>query len=58
MTDPEELTDPEEPVIGVYGVCCSCGYAAEEETPCFEREDGTHCEHWWDGSWDGPEEFA
>ncbi len=31
------------------GVCCACGYDGEEETPCPKREDGTHCEHWWDG---------
>jgi len=34
---------------GVTGVCCNCGYHGQEETPCPEREDGTHCEHWWDG---------
>ena len=31
------------------GVCCSCGYAGEEETPCLAREDGVHCVHWYDG---------
>lgn len=31
------------------GVCCSCGYAGAEETPCHSREDRTHCNHWWDG---------
>ncbi len=34
---------------GISGVCCSCGYDKEEETPYMEREDNTHCEHWWDG---------
>ena len=31
------------------GVCCDCDYAGEEETPCPNRKDGIHCEHWWDG---------
>ena len=35
------------------GVCCDCGYEGREETPCTKREDGTHCEHWWDGDGDG-----
>ncbi len=30
------------------GTCCSCGYTGSEETPCKEREDETHCNHWWD----------
>jgi hypothetical protein len=33
----------------VAGKCCSCGYDGEDETPCPKREDGTHCDHWWDG---------
>ncbi len=32
------------------GVCCSCGNAEPEETPCLKRGDRTHCEHWWDGT--------
>lgn len=32
------------------GECCDCGYAGEDESPCPKREDGIHCEHWWDGS--------
>ena len=35
------------------GVCCSCGYSGEEETECPKREDKTHCEHWWEGAYDG-----
>lgn len=31
------------------GVCCSCGYEGQDETPCPAREDKIHCEHWWDG---------
>jgi len=31
------------------GKCCNCGYEGTEETPCPEREDQTHCVHWWDG---------
>ena len=31
------------------GACCACGYGASDETPCPAREDGTHCNHWWDG---------
>jgi len=37
---------------GVDGVCCACGYHGQEETPCPAREDGIHCEHWWDGEAD------
>jgi len=33
----------------INGVCCSCGYAGEDETLCLSREDRTHCVHWWDG---------
>lgn len=31
------------------GTCCDCGYSGDDETPCEKREDGTHCEHWWEG---------
>jgi hypothetical protein len=40
------------------GRCCACGYEGNEETPCLEREDETHCVHWWDGAsedWDDAE---
>lgn len=40
-------SEVERPVLG--GRCCSCGYEGEEGTPCPVQEDGTHCEHWWDG---------
>ena len=33
----------------INGICCSCGYSGEEETKCPDREDQTHCYHWWDG---------
>jgi len=33
----------------VDGVCCSCGWASDEETECGDREDRTHCVHWWEG---------
>ncbi len=35
------------------GVCCSCGYKGKEQTECPKREDGVHCECWWDG----PDQF-
>ena len=32
------------------GVCCDCGASDPEGSEvCPTREDGTHCEHWWDG---------
>lgn len=31
------------------GVCCSCGYDGDEDTPCLNRTDRVHCVHWWDG---------
>ena len=42
--------DKEKPISGI---CCSCGYSGKEETPCSQREDKTHCEHWWDGADEG-----
>jgi hypothetical protein len=39
----------------VNGVCCSCGFAGDEETDCPSRDDLIHCEHWWDGP-DGDED--
>ncbi len=33
----------------IGGICCQCGYGSPGETPCSKREDGTHCNHWWDG---------
>jgi len=35
--------------IPEQGKCCSCGYGGVIETPCRNREDLIHCEHWWDG---------
>ena len=38
-----------------FGVCCTCGYEGDEETPCPKRNtakynfDQIHCVHWWDG---------
>lgn len=41
---------PEKPAGGaVDGTCCACGYADEAETPCPKRDDGLHCNHWWEG---------
>jgi len=34
----------------INGKCCACGYCGDEETPCQKREDGCHCEHWWEGN--------
>lgn len=31
------------------GTCCACGYSGHEVGPCSCRDDGSHCEHWWDG---------
>jgi hypothetical protein len=36
--------------LEVEGKCCACGYAGEEETSCEVREDGLHCECWYDGT--------
>lgn len=47
MSQPMFLEEP------INGTCCACGYSGDEETPCLKREDGAHCEHWWDG--DGTE---
>lgn len=33
------------------GRCCACGYRGDEECSCPEREDETHCPHWWDGDY-------
>ena len=41
----QEPTDIE----GKDGVCCSCGYTGDVETPCNPRIDKTHCVHWWEG---------
>ena len=30
------------------GVCCACGYDGDEETACMEREDKTHCVHYYE----------
>lgn len=38
-----------EGAMSIAGKCCGCGYAGEDETPCHERDDGVHCECWWDG---------
>lgn len=46
---PVEWCDGSEP-DPVSGQCCSCGYAGKMETLCGEREDESHCEHWWDGA--------
>lgn len=35
--------------IAQNGVCCGCSYEDEEETECPYRENGQHCEHWYDG---------
>lgn len=40
------------------GVCCQCRYAGSEETQCSKREDGLHCEHWYNGRTDNRERLA
>ena len=40
----------------VGGKCCGCDYDGEDETPCPNRADGSHCEHWWDGPADEAEQ--
>lgn len=37
-----------EEIKPVGGTCCACGKSDPEETGCPEREDATHCVHWWE----------
>lgn len=39
------------------GVCCACGYDGDEETPCPNRDDATHCVHWWEADDDDDEDL-
>jgi len=34
---------------GTLGVCCTCGQSEPYPDDCPKREDGTHCDCWWDG---------
>ncbi len=36
-------------IFPINGICCSCGYSDDEETPCDQRDDRAHCEHWYEG---------
>lgn len=38
------------------GTCCACGYSGGEETDCPKMDDGTHCDHYWDGPEETPKE--
>lgn len=49
MTPTEHELDSVVALLGIDGVCCSCGYDGQRETECKQRDDRTHCEHWWDG---------
>lgn len=40
---------PHKKNCAIDGVCCACLYQGEDETPCYAREDRTHCVHWWEG---------
>lgn len=31
------------------GKCCDCGATDAVSESCSIRDDGTHCDHWWDG---------
>jgi hypothetical protein len=51
-TGGDDVTQPGIPTCGegpLGGTCCSCGHSGPDATPCFRRQDGVHCEHWWDG---------
>ena len=40
-------------IVEMGGRCCACGYMGGEETACAQRDDKTHCEHWYDGPGNG-----
>lgn len=44
-----DSTRPLHTQVGIDGICCSCSYSGEEETPCLKQEDGHHCIHWYEG---------